>query len=320
MDQLQGRKENIMAVGNSLAKTGANTKLTKDMGIVDLIKAMEPEIKRALPSVMTPERFTRMAVSATNMAPRLLECDKMTFLSALMSAAQLGLEPNTPLGQAYLIPYWSNKKKRYECQFQIGYKGYKDLFYRNTENCNIDAHVVHENDIFDYELGLDPKLVHKPALSNRGEMVAVYAVWKNKNGGFGIEVMSKEDMDRFFAEKVEPNKKGKSSPWDTDYEAMAKKTVIKQALKYAPISADMIRLISNDETVKNEISIDMSEINDISDDNIIDGEAKDVTEEKQDNMAEKQDNMAEKPVQPPAGQKSENQNEAQKAIQQSFFD
>lgn len=53
----------------------------------------------------------------------------MSFLAALMNAAQLGLEPNTPLGQAYLIPY--KNKSVLECQFQIGYKGLIDLAYRN---------------------------------------------------------------------------------------------------------------------------------------------------------------------------------------------
>lgn len=270
-----------MAVQNTLA----HKKLTTDMGIVDLIKNMEPEIKKALPSVMTPERFMRMALSATNMSPKLLKCEKMTFLSALMSAAQLGLEPNTPLGQAYLIPYWSNKRKRYECQFQIGYQGYKELFYRNENNCNVDAYPVYENDEFSYELGLNPNIIHKPALSNRGKVIAYYSIWKSKTGGFGISVMSKEDMETFYKEKVEPNKKGQSSPWDTDYEAMAKKTVLKRNLKYAPLNADIRRLIANDDTVKNDISVDMSEITDMSDENIVDADF-DEAEQAQQNAQE----------------------------------
>ena len=104
-------------------------KLTTSMSIADMIKAMEPEIKKALPDIMTPERFTRMALSALNTTPKLIECTPMSFLAALMNAAQLGLEPNTPLGQAYLIPY--KNKGVMECQFQIGYKGLIDLSYRN---------------------------------------------------------------------------------------------------------------------------------------------------------------------------------------------
>lgn len=97
-----------MDVKNELAKKAENTgkvKLTKSMSIADMIKTLEPEIARALSSVITPERFTRMALNALNNTPKLAECTQMSFLAELMNAAQLGLEPNTPLGQAYLIPY-----------------------------------------------------------------------------------------------------------------------------------------------------------------------------------------------------------------------
>lgn len=245
-----------MAVTNSLT---SERKLKKGMSIAEMIKAMEPEIKKALPSVITPERFTRMALSATNMNPQLLKCTQMTFLSALMSAAQLGLEPNTPLGQAYLIPRKNHGVL--ECQFQIGYKGYKDLFYRNGNAQMVDAHCVYEHDEFEYEFGLTPALKHKPAFRNRGDMIAVYAVWKTSNGGFGFEVMSKEDIDA-HAEKYSESYKSSYSPWKTNYEAMAKKTVLKAALKYAPISSEMARMLSNDETIKSSISVDMSEVMD----------------------------------------------------------
>ena len=119
-----------------------------------MIKALEPEIKRALPSVLTPERFTRMALSAINNTPKLAECSPMSFIAALMNAAQLGLEPNTPLGQAYLIPY--KNKGNLECQFQIGYRGMIDLAYRNERMQSIEAHTVYENDDFSYSFGLEP--------------------------------------------------------------------------------------------------------------------------------------------------------------------
>ena len=234
-----------------------NVKLTKSMSIADLIKAMEPEIKKALPQVITPERFTRMALSALNTAPKLAECSQMSFLGALMNAAQLGLEPNTPLGQAYLIPY--RNKGKLECQFQIGYKGLIDMVYRNDNIQTVQAQCVYENDEFEYELGLDPKLVHKPAIKDRGELILVYALWKSKNGGYGFEVMSKEDIDN-HSRKFSQSFSSSFSPWETNYEEMAKKTVIKKCLKYAPLKSDFVMQISNDESVKSEINVDMSEV------------------------------------------------------------
>lgn len=252
MEQIDLKQE-LAAQANAPA-TKEDVKLTKNMTIPDMVKAMMPEIRRALPTVITPERFTRIALSALNNTPALQQCTPMSFLAALMNAAQLGLEPNTPLGQAYLIPY--KNKGNLECQFQIGYKGLIDLAYRNGQIQTIQAQAVYEHDFFEYEYGLEPRLVHKPAFSDRGEVIYFYAIFKTVNGGFGMAVMSKADMD-LYAKTYSKAFDASYSPWKTDYESMAKKTVIKQALKYAPIKTDFQRALSTDETIKKEISDDM---------------------------------------------------------------
>ena len=252
-----------MDVKETLAKRAVagseEVKLTKDMTIADMIRAMQQEIKKALPEVITVERFTRMALSALNTTPKLRECTPMSFISALMNAAQLGLEPNTPLGQAYLIPY--KNRGVLECQFQIGYKGLIDLCYRNPQVQMIQAQAVHENDFFEYELGLNARLVHKPVLKDRGEVILFYGLFKLTNGGFGFEVMSKEDVDA-YAREYSKGIDGQFSPWKSNYEGMAKKTLIKQVLKYAPVKADFRRALATDETIKTEISPDVGELND----------------------------------------------------------
>ena len=229
------------------------TKLTKNMDMQDMVKVMMPEIKKALPSVITLERFTRIALSALNNTPQLRACTPISFLAALMNAAQLGLEPNTPLGQAYLIPY--KNKGTMECQFQIGYKGLIDLAYRNGRMQTIQAQAVYENDYFEYEYGLEPKLVHRPAFEDRGEIKYFYGIFRTENGGYGFSVMSKADMD-LYAKTYSKAFDSGYSPWKTSYEEMAKKTVIKQALKYAPIKTDFQRALSTDETIK-QLSDDM---------------------------------------------------------------
>ena len=132
--------DNMSNLKNELAKK-ANNSVTdgnkEPQTIKDWIKVMEPAIKKALPSVITPERFTRMALTAISVNPKLAECTPKSFMGSLMNAAQLGLEPNTPLGQAYLIPY--KNKGNMEVQFQIGYKGLIELAYRSGEFANIYA-------------------------------------------------------------------------------------------------------------------------------------------------------------------------------------
>ncbi len=161
-------------VKNELEKRAAGTvnsavKLTKNMTIVDMVRALESEIKRALPTILTPERFMRMALSAINNTPELAYCTPMSFIAALMNAAQLGMEPNTPLGQAYLIPY--KNKGTLECQFQIGYKGLIDLAYRTGLIQMIQAQTVREFDSFEYQYGLDSRLTHRPGDGERGRLL-----------------------------------------------------------------------------------------------------------------------------------------------------
>jgi recombination protein RecT len=223
------------------------------------IKSMEGEIKKALPSVLTPERFTRMVLSALSTTPKLGACTPQSFLGAMMSAAQLGLEPNTPLGQAYLIPY--KNKGVDEVQFQVGYKGLIDLAYRSGEIEVIQSHVVYENDHFECEYGLEPKLVHKPADGDKGKAVKVYAMFKTKNGGFGFEVMTMNDVKQ-HAESYSKAYKSGYSPWSTNFEEMAKKTVLKKVLKYAPLKSDFVKAVVQDETIKTSIAEDMYEVED----------------------------------------------------------
>ena len=221
------------------------------------IRQMQGEIKKALPSVMTPERFSRIVLSALSTNPKLAETTPQSFLGAMMTAAQLGVEPNTPLGQAYLIPFYNGKTHALECQFQLGYKGLIDLAYRSGEISTIMAQVVYENDEFEYAFGLEPKLVHRPALEDRGDPKYVYAIFRTKDGGFGYEVMLIADI-RAHAKKY--SKAYNAGPWQTNFEEMAKKTVLKRVLKYAPLKSEFLREVAQDEVIKTEVSEDMYEV------------------------------------------------------------
>lgn len=247
-----------MNTKGGLTKKAAQMQVAAQKGtsLKGLIRSMEPEIKKALPSVITPERFTRMVFTALSSNPTLQECTPQSFLGSMMQAAQLGLEPNTPIGQAYLIPYKNHG--RLECQFQLGYKGLIDLAYRSGEIKDIQAHEVYENDTFEYEFGLEPKLKHIPATSNRGEVIMYYAVFHMVNGGYGFEVMSKDDIVK-HAQKTSQSYGTSFSPWNKDFDEMAKKTVVKKCLKYAPIKTDFVRALSSDETIKSTIAENMTD-------------------------------------------------------------
>lgn len=251
-----------MAVKNELARKAGARKEPKNMQ--QWVQVMEPQIKKALPSVITVERFSRMVLTAISTNPKLAECTPQSFCGAMMQAAQLGLEPNTPLGQAYLIPY--RNKGVDECQFQIGYKGLIDLAHRSGEFKMIYAKEVYEHDEFTYSFGLEPTLEHHPYTGeDRGEITHYYAVYTLINGGFGFEVMSKQEVEAFARKYSQAYVKGYTSPWKTNFDEMAKKTVIKKVLKYAPIKTEFVRQVQQDETIKTTIDEDMSIVADTTD-------------------------------------------------------
>lgn len=233
---LMAKKKAELAQANSSKK-----------GMQSLVMSMMPQIKKALPSVLTGERFGRMVLTALSSNPQLQQCTPASFMGAMMQAAQLGVEPNTPLGQAYMIPYRNHGQL--ECQFQLGYKGLIDLAYRSGEVTDIFAHAVHENDTFEYELGLTEKLRHVPALTDRGKVILYYAVFHTKSGGHGIAVMSVEDIQN-HAKQYSKAANSNFSPWKTNFDAMAKKTVLKQCLKYAPLKTEFVREVAADATIK----------------------------------------------------------------------
>lgn len=243
---------------NQLQSKANNTnqvkKASPSKGMEQLLTKMGGQIQKALPSMVSSERFQRVALTAFSNNTKLQQCDPMSFIAAMMQSAQLGLEPNTALGQAYLIPYGK------QVQFQIGYKGLLELAQRSGKIKTLYAHEVRENDTFDIDYGLNQTLTHKPLLKgNRGEVIGYYAVYHLDTGGNSFIFMTKDEV---LEHAKRFSKTYNSGPWQTDFDAMAKKTVIKQLLKYAPLSIELQKATSMDETVKTEISDDMSLVKD----------------------------------------------------------
>lgn len=223
----------------------ANTKLanvnTKKPTLKQWVAKMSDQIKNALPANITPERMMRIALTALSKDAKLADSTPESFMGALLTSAQLGLECNTPLGQAYLIPY--KNKGVMETQFQLGYQGLIDLCYRTGQYKKIVARVVYEGDDFDYSYGLEEKLIHRPH-EKSDKPIYVYALYELKNGAYAFEVMSWEAIQKHAKKYSQSVKSGYSSPWTTDPESMAKKTVLKKVLKYAPKAVENAELIA----------------------------------------------------------------------------
>lgn len=238
-----------------MAKLDGSNVLAKQEGkgatLEGYLEKMKPQIERALPSQMKADRFLRVVLTTLRTSPKLAASEPKSFLAAMMTSAQLGLEVNTPLGEAYIIPYGR------EASFQLGYKGVLSLAYRTGQYRMVYAMEVYRNDEFSFEYGLDPSLIHKPAEEPEGEPTHYYAVYHLTNGGRAFRVWSRDKIIQHAQKFSQSYKKQTDSPWKSDFDSMAKKTVLLDLFKYAPKTVEFSRAITLDETVKKDLDQDM---------------------------------------------------------------
>ena len=210
-----------------------------------LLEANKDAIMAALPKHLSAERLLQVAMQVAITTPGLKNCYVPSLIGGIMQCTMMGLEPNTVLGHAYLIPFRNKKKNRTDVQVIIGYKGLIDLARRSGEIISIAAHEVCKNDHFDYMYGLVERLEHKPADGDRGEVTHFYAVAHMKDGGHAFEVMTKAAVELVMKGS---QSKGEYGPWKDFFVEMGRKTVWRRLAKYCPISVDLARGVNLDET------------------------------------------------------------------------
>lgn len=197
----------------------------------------------ALPRHITPDRIARVALTALSANPKLAECSQQSFFGSLLSAAQLGLEVNTPLGHAYLVPYKGN------AQLIIGYQGELELARRSGQVKTITGDVVRDGDLFEYEMGLEPRLKHVPSDDEKRDdkpVTHVYAMAKLASGEPVFTVLSRAQVEKFRKRSMAAN----SGPWVTDWDAMAVKTAVRRLWRWLPKSAELVRAIEFEDSAE----------------------------------------------------------------------
>lgn len=200
----------------------------KVTSVKQLLHQNSKSLVAALPKQIGVERFSRIVMTSVTLTPGLLDCSPQSLLSAVLTCAQLGLEPDGVRNMAHLVPF--GKK----VTFVPGYMGLIDLAMRSGKFKNIEAHIVYAQDEFDYEHGSSPFIMHKPAFEkqDRGEQIAAYCIAFFKTGGFQFRVLSMSKVREIQSRSPA----GKSGPWITDFDAMALKTSIRHSVKYLPSS------------------------------------------------------------------------------------
>lgn len=205
---------------------------------------------------MKPERMMRLIANALRTTPKLEQCSPMSLLGAMMQCAGLGLEPNTVLGHAYLIPFDKRGKNKQtgrwevigtDVQLVIGYKGLIDLARRSGHITSISANIHYSDDeLWEYEEGTEATLRHRPGPQD-GDKLHAYAIAKFKDGGHAYvvlpwsQVMKIRDGSQGWQSALKTAtqyNKPVNSPWASHEDEMAKKTAIRALSKYLPLSTE----------------------------------------------------------------------------------
>ncbi|MGR3179801.1 MAG: recombinase RecT [Candidatus Anammoxibacter sp.] len=206
----------------------------KQLTVIDSVRNMEGEFKAALPSHIPSERFTRNAVTVLNSSPELLEgdVDKRSLFGSIMKAAQHGLIVDGR--EAALISFKNKKTGMRVVQYIPMVEGMMKLVRNSGDISVMSIQVVKENDSFDYELGDNEHMLHKPALTNRGKTIGAYSIVTFKDGGKSREWMDLDQINAIMNRKSYPN-----PIWKTDYDEMCRKTVFRRHFKRLPKSSDL---------------------------------------------------------------------------------
>lgn len=233
-----------------MTNTAVQTKNWQSQNIVErrstieeLLRKNKDKLQLALPKHLTPDKLIGTVMTSIARNPKLLECTQASFFGAVFTAAQLGLNPNGILGEGYLLPYRNRKKNTLECQFIPGYRGYLKLAYQSGQVKTMQATVVYSKDFFEYELGLNQKLIHRPAPPPRGEALFVYTIVHLINGGVLFDVMYKDEVE--IIRTCSKNIDGEA--WTKWPDEMWKKTGIRRLQKITPLSEELEKTAGLDE-------------------------------------------------------------------------
>jgi recombination protein RecT len=222
---------------------------TKAIGatVRKVIDRQAAELALVLPSSMDPDRFARLVVSAVKSTPKLMlafgsKQGEQSILLAAMEAATIGLEPNTPTQQAWIVP--RKDHGTWEGRLWIGYRGLLTLVRRSGTVKELVAGVVRASDDFSWSRELDrDTLTHRPAETNRGPATHVYAIARLLNGGVQFSVLTREEVEarRDLSDGWRDQKSRPYSPWTRWPDAMWMKSGVRSLVPWLDLSPDAAR-------------------------------------------------------------------------------
>lgn len=225
-----------------------------------------PKVGKGMAAVagkfLSPDKMLRLCINAVHKTPDLLKCDPKTVLGAMMASAALDLEPNTVQQQAFLIPYKRNKKvgdewvSTYDCQFQIGARGFRTLAYRSPLIKSLEAEAIHKGDHWKHRVGSQAFFEYEKSLTDRGALIGAFSYARLADGievacvlplEEILKIRARSETYRALVANIEKSRNDQErqrnelklaeTPWVMWLDDMAAKSATKKHAKQLPLDA-----------------------------------------------------------------------------------
>lgn len=257
-------------------------KKTSNMTLGELMHspAVVGKLNEVWSSPQMASSFMSSVISVANGNPQLRRAQPMSIIGAAMVAATMQLQVVPTLGQAYLIPYGS------QCQLQVGYLGLLQLCQRSGQFKKILAAPVHEGeyvsgDEFDEDYVFDKKQ------RTSDKVIGYMAKFELLNGFTKVAYWDVDKVKAHASKFSQAFRAGYNSPWKSDFDSMAMKTVLKSILKFAPKSIEMQKAVTFDQAVVNTNTPATSDVQDLDIDAFTPEYVDNIESEKKENIAAK---------------------------------
>ena len=217
-------------------------------------------VANAISDKVKASRFVTSLITLCSMNPDLRECDNATLVSAALNAETLGLPLNNQMGFGYVLPYKDKKNNRTVAQFQVGWRGIIQLMIRSGQMKKIHVIEVRQGELVKFNPILNDfefRYLENEEERAKAPVIGYYCFFETTNGYVQELYWTREKMElhaKTYSPGYVSDLKNHTAYtfWSKDFDGMAKKTMLKQISKFAPMSVDLVKAIESDQAVINE--------------------------------------------------------------------
>jgi recombination protein RecT len=216
--------------------------------LYEQVESLAEEVARALPGTIDAERFVRNTLTVLRQTPKLAQCTWPSIAGALMTAAQVGLEPG-PLGHCWLIPRWNRTVGANEATFQLGWTGILELARRSGRIGTVDGGWFFDGELIEERYGSSSELIIRPRRPRpTGEPVGYWVAVEMLDGARPMfKLMDRAEIVAHADRHAPKDRNGNlTGAWGSDFDTMAVISVFRSMRNWLPLSPEMSTALADD--------------------------------------------------------------------------